>query len=53
MAHGFAAINGQIALLCEACFNAEEQTNGAIIRKYWNAPNLRICARLAARSPSR
>jgi hypothetical protein len=42
MAHGFAAISGQIALLCEACFNAEEQTSGAIIRKYWNAPNLRI-----------
>jgi hypothetical protein len=38
MAHGFAAISGEIALLCEACFNAEEQTSGAIIRKYWNAP---------------
>jgi len=29
-------------LLCEVCFNTEDQTGGAIIRKYWNAPDLKI-----------
>ena len=42
MAHGFASINGQIELLCEDCFNTEEKTSGAIIRKYLNAPNMEI-----------
>jgi hypothetical protein len=42
MAHGFANVNGQIVLLCENCFNTEEKTSGAIIRKYLNAPNMEI-----------
>ena len=41
-AHGFASVNGQIVLLCEDCFNTEEKTSGAIIRKYWNAPDMKI-----------
>ena len=41
-AHGFASVNGQIVLLCEDCFNTEEKTSGAIIRKYLNAPNMEI-----------
>jgi hypothetical protein len=41
-AHGFASVNGQIVLLCEDCFNTEEKTSGAIIRKYWNAPDIKI-----------
>src|SRR5262249_40666138 len=41
-AHGFASVNGQIVLLCEDCFNTEEKTSGAIVRKYWNAPDLKI-----------
>jgi hypothetical protein len=41
-AHGFASVNGQFVLLCEDCFNTEEKTNGAIARKYWNAPNMEI-----------
>ena len=43
MAHGLAEINGQqIVLLCEACFTEEEKTGSAIIRKYWNAPDMKI-----------
>jgi len=42
MAHGFASINGQNELLCEDCFNTEKKTSGAIVRKYWNAPDLKI-----------
>jgi hypothetical protein len=43
MAHSFAEINAQqTVLLCEVCFNTEDQTGGAIIRKYWNAPDLKI-----------
>ena len=40
--HGFASVNGQIVLLCEDCFNTEEKTSSAIIRKYWNAPDMKI-----------
>jgi hypothetical protein len=39
MAHGFADINGQIVLLCESCFNTD---SNAIIRKYLNAPDMKI-----------
>jgi hypothetical protein len=42
MAHGLAEINGQIVLLCEGCFNTEEKTGSAIIRKYWNSPDLEV-----------
>jgi hypothetical protein len=44
MAHGFATINEEKpVLLCEGCFAAEgEKTSGAIIRKYWNAPDMKI-----------
>jgi len=42
LAHGLADINGSIVLLCEDCFTAEEQGSGALIRKYWNAPDLKI-----------
>jgi len=41
MAHGFASINEQIVLLCEACFNTEKISN-AIMRKYLNAPDMKI-----------
>jgi|SRR5215467_5972483 len=41
-AHGFASVNGRFVLLCEDCFNTEEKTSGAIIRKYLNAPNMEI-----------
>jgi hypothetical protein len=44
LAHGAAEISDgrkqQIVLLCEACFAAEEKNGGAIIRKYWEAPDL-------------
>jgi hypothetical protein len=42
MAHGLADINGQIVLLCEQCFTTEERDGGALIRKFWNAPDLKI-----------
>jgi len=42
MAHGFVEINGEIMLLCEQCFVAEEQTPELVIRKYWNAPDLKV-----------
>src|SRR5215831_17993493 len=44
-AHGFTEINDdgrmQVVLLCETCFNTEK-IEAAIIRKYWNAPDLKI-----------
>ena len=42
MAHGFASINGNFLLLCERCFTAEERGPGALIRKYLNAPDMKI-----------
>jgi|SRR6516165_9023650 hypothetical protein len=41
MGHGFVDISGHIVLLCESCFNTEEQDK-AIIRKYFNAPDMKI-----------
>jgi hypothetical protein len=41
MAHGFVVINGQFALLCEECFNTEK-IGDAIVRKYLNAPDMKI-----------
>ena len=42
MAHGIADINGQFVLLCEQCFSAEERGPGALLRKYLNAPDMKI-----------
>jgi hypothetical protein len=42
MAHGFATINGgKPVLLCEDCFKTDKTTN-AIVRKYWNAPDMKV-----------
>jgi hypothetical protein len=42
MAHGFASIDGNFLLLCEQCFAAEERSPGALVRKYLNAPDMKI-----------
>jgi hypothetical protein len=40
LAHGFVSINEEKpVLLCESCFNTN---NNAIIRKYWNAPDMEV-----------
>jgi hypothetical protein len=42
-AHGFALINdGTSVLLCEACFVADGTTTNSIVRKFLNAPDLKI-----------
>jgi|SRR6516165_3183645 hypothetical protein len=43
MAHGFVSINGEKpVLLCVQCFTTEEKTGDTIIKKFWNAPDLKI-----------
>jgi hypothetical protein len=43
MAHGAVIIDGQNFLLCEQCFTIAERTgHEAIIKKFWNAPDLKI-----------
>jgi hypothetical protein len=46
MAHGVCAIDTgdseRVVLLCEQCFTAEEKTDGAVVRKFLNAPDLKI-----------
>ena len=42
-AHGFVTINNEKhGLLCQMCFETEEQTGELVIRKYWNAPDMKV-----------